>query len=347
MAQCKIPRPVHPHRPACPTAAVSETYSPLPAPIALSGTAGPDRGASAARWNETRMQSLSADPVLPALPWRLPHWRRVEPVITIRQRSLVGVAVAVLVHLLLFIPFTRPNLNNGQPLPRRSEIEVNLSPLTLLDLPSKQEKAEKPSRPRPEPKQHQPANPRAIHPTEPEPQRQQRSITVKSAEPPPAPVAKPPASDLAAYMEAERERRAAVDRQLGLAPEPPPAAVTAESRTAKIMRNLQQDGTSGVFQIVSKGARTAQFTFRGWSGGFSNSRRELIEVEVAPGGDIDLAIVQRMIQLIRRYYSGDFNWDSHRLGRVVVLSARLEDNAGLEAFLMREFFGADGGRSGN
>ncbi|WP_265583960.1 hypothetical protein [Chitinimonas koreensis] len=282
----------------------------------------------------------------PVLPWRLPHWRRVEPVITIRQRSLVGAGVVLLVHLLLFIPLTRPNLNNGQPLPRRNEVEVNLSPLTLLDLPSKQEKAEKP-RPRPAPQPRQPANPRAIHPAEPVPH-PQRSITVKPAEPTPAPVAKPPASDLAAYMEAERERRAAVDRQLGLAPEPPPpAAVTAESRTAKIMRNLQQDGASGVFQIVSKGARTAQFTFRGWTGGFSNSRRELIEVEVAPGGDIDLAIVQRMIQLIRRYYSGDFNWDSHRLGRVVVLSARLEDNAGLEAFLMREFFGADGGRNGN
>ena len=36
---------------------------------------------------------------------------------------------------------------------------------------------------------------------------------------------------------------------------------------------------------------------------------------------------------------GNFNWDSHRLGRVVILSARIDDNAGLETFLMREFFG--------
>ena len=48
---------------------------------------------------------------------------------------------------------------------------------------------------------------------------------------------------------------------------------------------------------------------------------------------------QRMIELIRTHYSGDFRWESHRLGRVVVLSARPEDNEGLEDFLVREFFG--------
>jgi hypothetical protein len=42
--------------------------------------------------------------------------------------------------------------------------------------------------------------------------------------------------------------------------------------------------------------------------------------------------------LIRTHYQGNFNWDSRRLGRVIVLSARPEDNAELEAFLMREFF---------
>jgi hypothetical protein len=45
-----------------------------------------------------------------------------------------------------------------------------------------------------------------------------------------------------------------------------------------------------------------------------------------------------MIEMIRREYTGDFNWESQRLGRVIVLSARLNDNAGLEAFLKDEFF---------
>ena len=57
------------------------------------------------------------------------------------------------------------------------------------------------------------------------------------------------------------------------------------------------------------------------------------------GGDVDLAIVKRMIELIRTHYNGDFRWDSHYLGRVVVLSARPDDQVELEAFLVREFFG--------
>ena len=51
------------------------------------------------------------------------------------------------------------------------------------------------------------------------------------------------------------------------------------------------------------------------------------------------AMVRRMIELIRTHYTGDFNWESHRLQRVVVLSARKEDQGELEDFLMREFFG--------
>ena len=46
-----------------------------------------------------------------------------------------------------------------------------------------------------------------------------------------------------------------------------------------------------------------------------------------------------MISLIREHYQGDFNWESHRMARTIVLSARPEDSAGLEDFLMLEFFG--------
>ena len=46
-----------------------------------------------------------------------------------------------------------------------------------------------------------------------------------------------------------------------------------------------------------------------------------------------------MIELIRTHYKGDFNWQSYRLGKVIVLSARVEDNAALEDFMAREFFG--------
>jgi hypothetical protein len=47
-----------------------------------------------------------------------------------------------------------------------------------------------------------------------------------------------------------------------------------------------------------------------------------------------------MIAIIRDHESEDFIWESQRLGRDVRLSARLSDNAGLEDFMMREFFPA-------
>ena len=64
----------------------------------------------------------------------------------------------------------------------------------------------------------------------------------------------------------------------------------------------------------------------------------MIEVDAGLGGDIELAMVRRMIELIRTHYTGDFRWESHRLGRVVVLSARPADQPGLEEFLVKEFF---------
>jgi hypothetical protein len=67
--------------------------------------------------------------------------------------------------------------------------------------------------------------------------------------------------------------------------------------------------------------------------------REVIEVDAGPGGNLELAMVRRMIELIRSHYSGDFHWESHRLGRTVLLSARVDDQQALEDFLMREFFG--------
>jgi hypothetical protein len=86
------------------------------------------------------------------------------------------------------------------------------------------------------------------------------------------------------------------------------------------------------------GARNAQFLFRAWKTDISNPRREVIEVSAGPDGDIQRAVVKKMIELIRQYQKTDFNWESYRLGTVVVLSARPEDSQGLEDFLIREFF---------
>jgi hypothetical protein len=94
-----------------------------------------------------------------------------------------------------------------------------------------------------------------------------------------------------------------------------------------------------VFQILRKNVRTAEFAFNGWKPDANRTWREVIEVDAGPGGDVERAIVRRMIELIRTHYTGDFQWESHRLDRVVTLSARPEDTAGLEEFMIREFFG--------
>lgn len=101
-------------------------------------------------------------------------------------------------------------------------------------------------------------------------------------------------------------------------------------------------GVNGVFQINSMDDRNATFTFRGWKNELSYVHPETFAVEAPLGGDIRIEMIRKMIQIIRRYYSGDFNWNSYRLQRVVVLSARPEDTAGLENFMMLEFFGPNG-----
>jgi hypothetical protein len=63
-----------------------------------------------------------------------------------------------------------------------------------------------------------------------------------------------------------------------------------------------------------------------------------MDVTAGADGDIELAVANKMIEIIRREYSGDFNWESQRLGRVLVLSARMRDNDELVAVLKQEFF---------
>ncbi len=148
--------------------------------------------------------------------------------------------------------------------------------------------------------------------------------------------------DLSDYINQARARRRAegiFDNQESTAANsaaPQPSA--DEVRMANVRRNLQTPGTSGIFQIIRIGPRTAEFSFRAWTTGQSNPRLQMIQVEAGSDGDVERAIIRRMIQLIREHYKEDFNWESHRLHRVIVLSAREKDSAGLEDFLMREFF---------
>ncbi|SOD16273.1 hypothetical protein [Nitrosomonas ureae] len=190
-----------------------------------------------------------------------------------------------------------------------------------------------PSRPPTKPKApEKPSKPKAPIPA-------QEVARIKA---PPEPPADAP-TDLSEYINQAKARRRAAegifDSQENTASSSAAKQPSAdEIRMENVRRNLQNPGTSGIFQILRIGPRTAEFSFRAWTTGQTNPRLQMIRVEAGTDGDIERAIIRRMIQLIREYYKEDFNWESHRLHRVVVLSARERDTAGLEDFLMREFF---------
>jgi hypothetical protein len=150
--------------------------------------------------------------------------------------------------------------------------------------------------------------------------------------------------DMMSMLNAARERRKKAEEtaqaENQAAQEGSKGLSAQQIAAANINRSMQQasntDGTNGVFQIVSKSTRMGMFTFRGWKVN-SNGWKQTIEVDAGLGGNIDLAMVRKMIEIIRTHYKADFKWESQRLGRVVTLSARLEDSTELENFMLEEF----------
>ena len=94
----------------------------------------------------------------------------------------------------------------------------------------------------------------------------------------------------------------------------------------------------GVFTVQRVGYDYAEFLFFGWNKDIKRNTAQVIEVRKGAHSDIRLAVVRRMIVIIREHEQGDFVWESPRLGRNLTLSARARDTAGLEDFLLREFF---------
>ena len=161
----------------------------------------------------------------------------------------------------------------------------------------------------------------------------------------------PVESDLSSYIESRRRARA----EAGEAAPPRAAANTSpvEDENARVERivaaNLGQQSTmafgydptrtGGVFQIERMGYDSAEFIFYGWHRAMRRNVAQLVEVRKGDNENIRIAVIRRMISIIREYEQDDFVWESHRLRRNVTLSARPRDNAGLEDFLMVEFFG--------
>lgn len=118
----------------------------------------------------------------------------------------------------------------------------------------------------------------------------------------------------------------------------PVEAAPKQANLLSLNPETTQTRGGGLFQVTRMGPRHAQFQFTSKNTGAGNPKREVVEVSVGRDEDIQRAVVRKMIEMIRHSHEGDFPWESYRLGRTVVMSARMEDSKGLEDFLMRDFF---------
>jgi hypothetical protein len=156
----------------------------------------------------------------------------------------------------------------------------------------------------------------------------------------------PPASDLSAYIASRRRARG--EAPVASTDADSAAKAEIERRNAIVAENLGLNRTpsfgydprsaGGLFQISELHSDDARFYFLGLDRDIGRRARQLVEVRRGDAPDIRVAVVRRMIAIIRENVSGDFWWASQRLGREVRLSARPEDNAGLEEFILRDVF---------
>ena len=252
-----------------------------------------------------------------------------------RQRFILAVMLSVIAHVLV-LGFTPKKPSSMAPGP------IANVPLNVVIVPTQEPPAAAPS---------EPPKVAAVTP----PTAAQRPAPRKRPEPAPAPVTPIPAPvaplptpvpvpppipappvDMLAAIEARRAQRRAADAASARGP---PTKPTEDAATRNLATLSGREGVGGVFQVLRIGTRTGEFAFNGWKPDSRSQWREVIEVDAGLHGNVELAMIRRMIVLIRTHYTGDFYWESHRLQRVVTLSARPEDNEGLEDFMMREFFG--------
>lgn len=167
---------------------------------------------------------------------------------------------------------------------------------------------------------------------------------VTQAPNPPHAVREPGAEDFAALVAARQRARAAATS----AAEAPASMETEQerrNRTAAENLGLNRPATfgerppgGGRFQVQSLGSNEAELLFFGWNKDIGRNAFQKLSVRRESNPSIEIAVVRRMVAVIRDHEAGDFIWESRRLGHNTTLSARVADNAGLEDFLMREFF---------
>lgn len=179
-------------------------------------------------------------------------------------------------------------------------------------------------------------------------ERQAKSASVAQPKPrPPESKSAVLGEDLAAYIEARRRAR---EPAPAAAPAPPGPPVESEqeraNREAAARLGLNPTPTfgsnkilgGGTFQVRSVGIERAELVFYGWNKFINRVSLQVFEVPRGSNPSTQIAVVRKIIEIIREQESGNFLWESLRLRRELTLSARPADTAALEAFLMEEFF---------
>jgi len=150
----------------------------------------------------------------------------------------------------------------------------------------------------------------------------------------------PVEGDLWSYIQARRRERGEA--------ETPPVAIAKADPNAGLAANLPVPATGvgtqesrrggGIFEIKRMAYDDAAFEFFGWNSDMGRRTPQLIEVRKGDNSDMRIAVVRKMIAIIREHSKTDFTWHSPRRDSDLVLSARLSDNAALENFMIHEFF---------
>lgn len=295
-------------------------------------------------------------------PYRILHqkvagalWRRPQS-----SRKLIAVLISVIIHLLALWLIMR-----HRPAPPLTNAGTGDTVTTMLMLPDSQQRATTSTR---EPIAATPPRVPVVKPKSAPRLRTSRVPTPPRASPspstPPAVIALdksvpavaslPPAEavsedDFSAQLAARQRERAAAQTQERAQQE---ARGTPEQQAdergkqialaniASQLRSagLEKDDTNGLFQLQHVGPHHAEFLFRGWKKEARRNWSQQLDVEQGTETNIRIAVVKKMIDIIRQHTQSDFTWDSRRLGKQIHLSARPEDALGLQQFLLREFF---------
>ena len=259
----------------------------------------------------------------------------------------IGIAISILLHVVIVLYYllrSEPERRAPPPAKEQSAM-VYVAPLkdqlrakTKPDTPPKQAKQPKQPKAAKAAKPPSPSRQKPVLAITPPARPKQETIVPPVVAPVPTPV-----------QEVDMEARIAARRKQRGEPPAPEAVESDNDRAMRVARaNIagaqgknsgdDKNDSGGVFSIVNQTSHSADIKFRGWNTNFK--RRWLSQVTVEQGAELDIetAIVKKMIELIRKEKPGDFVWESHRLGRNVPMSARPEDAAELQAFLLKEFF---------